>query len=165
MASDHASGATAGLPLPPLPAVLARPRREALDAFLAAGWRPWARPIDLDAERARLLNLDLSEPEIAFVQDGDVAAVAHVETDREGLVTHLEVVGAAPADPVRVAVALLGEPGPPRTGGGADAREWVWGPESGSKAAVAGEPVRVWMCAERAYGDRLWLVATLVRRG
>jgi hypothetical protein len=41
----------------------------------------------------------------------------------------------------------------------------VWGPESGSKADVGGEPVRLWMCAERAYGDRLWLVATLVRRG
>jgi hypothetical protein len=25
--------------------------------------------------------------------------------------------------------------------------------------------VRVWICAERAYGDRLWLVASLVRRG
>jgi hypothetical protein len=29
---------------------------------------------------------------------------------------------------------------------------------------VQGEPVRLWICAERAYGDRLWLVASLVRR-
>jgi hypothetical protein len=153
------------LPLPPLAAVLGAPRRAALDAFLGAGWRPWARPIGLDAEQRRILNVDLSEPEVALERDGQVAAVAHVETDRAGVVTHLEVVGAEPADPVRIAVALLGSTGPPRVGGGADAREWVWGPESGSKAAVGGEPVRLWMCAERAYGDRLWLVATLVRRG
>jgi hypothetical protein len=172
------------LPLPPLAAVLGAPRRAALDAFLGAGWRPWALPIGLDAERRRLLNIDLSEPEVSLERDGEVAAVAHVETDREGVVTHLEVVGAAPADPVRIAVALLapqgapgkergfaastdlgGSLGPPRVGGGPDAREWVWGPESGSKADVGGEPVRLWMCAERAYGDRLWLVATLVRRG
>jgi hypothetical protein len=145
--------------------VLARPRREALDAFGGQGWRPWARPIGLDAERRRLLNVDLSEPEVVFERDGDLAAVAHVETDLEGLVTHLEVVGVEPADPIRIALVLLGEVGPPRTGGGADAREWVWGPESGAKAEVAGEPVRLWICAERAYGDRLWLVASLVRRG
>lgn len=152
------------VPLPPLEEVLGRPRRAALDAFAARGWRPWATPIRLDAERRRLLNLDLSEPDVALHRDGDVAAVAHVETDREGAVTHLEVVGAEPADPVGVALALLGEIGPPRTGGGADARTWVWGPESGARATVAGEPVRLWLCAERAYGDRLWLVATLVRR-
>jgi hypothetical protein len=155
------------LPLPPLAAVLGAPRRAALDAFLGAGWRPWVLPLGLDAERRRLLNVDLSEPEVSLERGGAVAAVAHVETDREGVVTHLEVVGAEPADPVRVAVALLGSApvGPPRVGGGAEAREWVWGPESGSKASVGGEPVRLWMCAERAYGDRLWLVATLVRRG
>jgi hypothetical protein len=79
-------------------------------------------------------------------------------------VTHVEVVGAEAADPVGVALALLGEIGPPRTGGDAEARTWVWGPESGARSTVAGEPVRLWMCAERAYGDRLWLVATLVRR-
>ena len=129
------------------------------------GWRPWATPIGLDAERRRLLNVDLTEPDVALHEDEDVAAVAHVEGDREGIVTHVEVVGAAPADPVRVALALLGEAGPPRTGGGAEAREWVWGPESGAKATVGGEPVRLWVCAERAYGDRLWLVATLVLRG
>ncbi len=151
--------------LPPLEAVLGQPRRAALDAFAGQGWRPWATPIGLDAERRRILNVDLSEPEVALHQDGDVAAVAHVETDREGIVTHVEIVGAEPADPVRVAVALLGEVGPPRTGGGAEAREWVWGPESGARKTVAGEPVRLWICAERAYGDRLWLVATLVRRG
>lgn len=159
------TSAGTSLPLPPLGAVLARPRREALDAFGGQGWRPWARPIGLDAERRRLLNVDLSEPEVVFERDGDLAAVAHVETDLEGLVTHLEVVGVEPADPIRIALVLLGEVGPPRTGGGADAREWVWGPESGAKAEVAGEPVRLWICAERAYGDRLWLVASLVRRG
>lgn len=157
---------TAGTPLPPLDAVLARPRREALQAFGGQGWRPYARPIGLDAERRRLLNIDLSEPDVHLEREGDLVAVAHVETDLEGLVTHLEVVGAEPADPIRVALALLGSAaGPPRTGGGADAREWVWGPESGGRAQVAGEPVRLWICAERAYGDRLWLVASLVRRG
>ncbi|HEX9399207.1 MAG TPA: hypothetical protein VF912_03765 [Anaeromyxobacter sp.] len=155
---------SAPLPVPPVEAILAKPRRVALDAFLAAGWRPYARPLGLDAERARLLNIDLSEPDVAYERDGDLAAVAHVETDLEGLVTHVEVVGAEPADPVRIALALLGEVGPPRTGGGADAREWVWGPESGATATAGGEPVRLWMCAERAHGDRLWLVATLVRR-
>lgn len=156
---------TLPLPLPPAAAILGSPRRAALDAFLGAGWRPWVRPADLDAERARLLNVDLSEPEVGLERDGALVAVARVETDREGLVTHLEVVGADPAEPVAVALALLGEIGPPRTGGGADAREWIWGPESGSQATAGGEPVRVWICAERAYGDRLWLVASLVRRG
>ena len=153
------------LPLPPLDALLGNPRRAALDAFLASGWRPYARPIDLDAERARLLNIDLSEPEVGFEKDGGLAGVGRVETDLQGVVTHVEVVGAEPADPVRVALALLGEIGPPAIAGGAEARQWVWGPESGSTATAAGEPVRVWMCAERAYGDRLWLIATLVRRG
>lgn len=152
------------IPLPPLDAILTRPRREALDAFLGAGWRPYVPPPELDAERRRLLNLDLSEPELGYERDGDLAAVAHVETDREGLVTHLEVVGAEPGDPVGVAMALLGEIGPPRTGGGVEAREWIWGPESGSTATVGGEPVRVWVCAERTYGDRLWAMATVVRR-
>ncbi len=161
------SAPPAGTPvaLPPLDAVLGRSRREALLAFGGHGWRPYARPISLDAERRRLLNIDLSEPEVALEREGDLVAVAHVETDLEGLVTHLEVVGAEPADPMRVALALLGEVGPPRTGGGAEAREWIWGPESGADAEVAGEPVRLWLCAERAYGDRLWLVASLVRRG
>ncbi len=150
--------------LPPLEAVLGVPRRAALDAFAGHGWRPWATPIGLDSERRRILNVDLSEPDVALHQDGDVSAVAHVESDLEGTVTHVEVVGVEAADPVRVALALLGEAGPPRTGGGAEARTWVWGPESGARNTVAGEPVRLWMCAERAYGDRLWLVATLVRR-
>ena len=152
------------LPIPPAAAVLGTTRRAALDAFLGAGWRPYARPIDLDAQRARLLNIDLSEPEVAFLKDGALAGVARVETDREGLVTHLEVVGVEPADPVATALALLGEIGPPRTGGSPGAREWVWGPESGSTATAGGEPVRVWIGAEQAYGDRLWLVASLVRR-
>jgi hypothetical protein len=153
------------LPIPPLDAVLLQPRRAALDAFLRAGWRPYATPIGLDAERRRLLNIDLSEPDVAFAREDELAAVAHVEGDHEGLVTHVEVVGVEPADPVRVALAVLGEAAPPRTGGGAEAREWVWGPESGARVAVGGEPVRLWMCAERAYGDRLWLVASLVRHG
>lgn len=153
------------LPLPSLEAVLTRPRREALDAFLGAGWRRYVPPPSLDAERRRLLNVDLSEPELAYEEGGDLVAVAHLEMDREGLVTHLEVVGAEPGDPVGVAVALLGEIGPPRIGGGAEAREWIWGPESGSTATVGGEPVRLWICAERAYGDRLWAIATVVRRG
>jgi hypothetical protein len=155
---------SAPLRVPPAAAVLGKPRRAAIDAFLGAGWRPYARPIGLDAERSRVLNIDLSEPEVAFVADGQLAAVAHVEADREGLVTHLEIVGAEPSDPVRIAVALLGEVGAPKIGGGVEAREWIWGPESGSRATVDGEPVRLWICAERAYGDRLWLVASLVRR-
>ena len=93
--------------------------------------------------------------------------MAHVETDREGLVTNVEIVGAEPADPISVALALAGgdrPPGPPRASGAADARQWVWGPESGARLSVEGEPVRLWMCAERAYGDRLWVIASLVRR-
>ncbi len=39
---------------------------------------------------------------------------------------------------------------PPRTSGGADAREWVWGPETGEEASVGGERVRLWVRAERA---------------
>ena len=153
------------VPVPALDAVLGRPRRASLDAFLGVGWRPYATPIDLDAERRRLLNIDLSDPDVAW-RDGDaLAAVAHVETDRSGVVTHVEIVGAEPADPLRVALALAGEIPPPKTGGGGEAREWVWGPESGARIEVAGEPVRLWMCAERAYGDRLWVVASLVRRG
>jgi hypothetical protein len=153
------------LPVPALDAVLLQPRRGALDAFLRAGWTPYATPIGLDAERRRLLNIDLSEPDVCFRKDGELAAVAHLEADREGLVTLVEVVGAEPADPVRVSLALLGaEAGPPRSGGGVEAREWVWGPESGAAVQVAGEPVRLWLCAERAYGDRLWLVASVVRR-
>ncbi|MGC3997219.1 MAG: hypothetical protein QM767_06775 [Anaeromyxobacter sp.] len=152
------------VPVPPLDALLGQPRRAALDAFARAGWRPWATPISLDAGLRRRLNIDLSEPEVALLRDEALAAVAHLETDREGLVTHVEVVGADPADPVAIALALLGEIGPPRTGGNAQAREWVWGPESGAEAQVAGEPVRLWICAERAYGDRLWLIASLVRR-
>ncbi len=156
---------SAPVPLPPLDAVLLGTRREALDAFLRAGWRPWATPIRLDAERRRLLNLDLSEPDVAYQPDGDIRAVAHVEIDRAGAVTHLEIVGAESADPVAVALALGGAVGAPRVAGGGEAREWVWGPESGARLAIRGEPVRLWICAERAYGDRLWAIATVVRRG
>ena len=153
------------VPVPALDGVLGRPRRAALDAFLGVGWRPYATPIGLDAERRRLLNIDLSDPDVAWYDGGALAAVAHVEADRAGVVTHVEIVGAEPADPLRVALALAGELPSPRTGGGAEAREWVWGPESGARIEVAGEPVRLWMCAERAYGDRLWVVASLVRHG
>ncbi len=153
------------LPIPALSALLLQPRRDALAAFQAVGWRPWSHGAALDAERRRTLNVDLSEPEVAFGAGAAVRAVAHLETDLAGLVTHVEVVASDPAEPARVAAALLGgEPGEPRTGGGAAAREWIWGPESGSEAAVGGEPVRLWICAEQAYGDRLWLVATVVRR-
>ena len=153
------------LPLPPLSALLLQTRRDALAAFQARGWGPWTRPGGLDAERRRALNIDLSEPEVALGAGAAVRAVANLETDREGLVTHLELVSTDPAEPGRVAAALLGgEPGEPRTGGGAAAREWIWGPESGSSAAVAGEPVRLWICAEQAYGDRLWVIASVVRR-
>jgi hypothetical protein len=153
------------LPLPPLQEVLGLTRREALDAFARRGWQPWATPIDLDAERRRVLNVDLSEPEVALHRGADVAAVAHVETDRAGRVTHLEVVTAEPVAPQAVAATLLGaDAGEPRVGGGAEAREWVWGPESDLEIAIAGEPVRLWTCAERAYGDRLWMIASLVRR-
>ena len=147
-----------------LSAVLLQSRRDALGAFQALGWRTWEHPA-LDAERRRTLNLDLSEPEVALGAGAAVRGVARVETDREGLVTSLEVVATEPLEPSRAASALLGaEHGEPRTGGGTAAREWIWGPESGSTAAVAGEPVRVWVCAEQAYGDRLWLIATVVRR-
>lgn len=153
------------LPLPPLSTLLLKHRRDALAAFQGLGWRPWAHPAGMDAERRRALNLDLFDPELSFGAGAAVRAVAHLETDREGLVTNVEVVGSEPAEPSRVAAALLGgEPGEPRTGGGAAAREWIWGPESGSDAAVEGEPVRVWICAEQAYGDRLWLMASVVRR-
>jgi hypothetical protein len=153
------------VPFPPLDAVLVQPRRAALDAFGASGWKPHATPLDLDAERRRVLNLDLGDPDLSFHREGELVAVATLECDREGLVTHVEVVGTEPSDPIPLAMALLGSAaGPPRAGGGGEAREWVFGPESGSRAEVAGERVRLWICAERAYGDRLWLVASVVRR-
>ncbi|HVI93547.1 MAG TPA: hypothetical protein VM753_06045 [Anaeromyxobacter sp.] len=160
------TGASRSLPfaLPRLDAVLLRTRAEALAALRAAGWRPWVIPIGLDAERRRLLNVDLTEPDVACGKEPDVVAVAHVEADRAGRVTLLEVTAAVPASPEDVAAALLGDPGPSRVGGGAEAREWVWGPETGGGGEVAGEPVRLWICAERAYGDRLWAVASIVRR-
>jgi hypothetical protein len=153
------------LPLPTLAELLLRPRREALAAFTARGWRPWSDPVSLDAERRRLLNVDLSEPEVAFTAGEAVLAVARVEADLAGLVTLVELVAAEPARPALVAARLLAvAPGEPRTGGDAVAREWVWGPESGSTATVDGEPVRLWICAEQSYGDRLWLTASVVRR-
>jgi hypothetical protein len=153
---------SAALALPPLGALLLRPRRDALDAFRAAGWRPWAVPFDLDAEQRRKLNLDLAEPEVSLGGSAGPLAVAHVEADREGLVTLVEITTAEPGDPGAAARALLGAAGEPIVRGDATAREWVWGPESGAR--VAGEPVRLWIAAEQAYGDRLWIVLSVVRR-
>jgi hypothetical protein len=155
---------SAPLPLPALAALLLQPRRDVLSAFLALGWRHWAIPFDLDAERRRALNLDLADPEVSFGDGGAPRAVAHVETDRDGLVTLVEITTAEPADPAAVARALLGVAGDPAVHGDAAAREWVWGPESGSGAQIAGEPVRLWIAAEQAYGDRLWINLSVVRR-
>jgi hypothetical protein len=155
---------SAELRLPPLGGLLLRTRRDALDAFKAAGWRPWAIPFDLDAERRRALNLDLAEPEVALGGSPGPLAVAHVEADREGLVTLVEITTAEPGDPGSVARALLGATGEPLVRGNAAAREWVWGPESGSAIQVEGEPVRLWIAAEQAYGDRLWIMLSVVRR-
>lgn len=155
---------SAELRLPPLGGLLLRTRRDALDAFQAAGWRPWAIPFDLDAERRRTLNLDLAEPEVALAGSAGPLAVAHLEADREGLVTLVEITTAEPGDPGSVARALLGATGEPLVRGNATAREWVWGPESGSAIQVEGEPVRLWIAAEQAYGDRLWIMLSVVRR-
>jgi hypothetical protein len=152
------------LPLPALDALLLRPKRDAIAALLAIGWRPWTMPFDLDAERRRTLNLDLAEPDVSLGAGSDLAAVAHVETDRDGLVALVEITTAEPSDPVAVAQALLGAPGDPSVHGGAVAREWVWDPSSGSSAQVSGEPVRLWIAAEQAYGDRLWINLSVVRR-
>ena len=153
------------LPLPALASVLLQPRREALAAFHALGWRPWSHPLGLDAERRRTLNIDLTEPEVALLDGDAVRAVAHVEIDLNGQVMLVEVVATDPAEPARLAAALLpGVAGEPRTSGAAAARQWVWGPESGSTAEVDGEPVRLWICAEQAYGDRTWLSASVVHR-
>ncbi|HTT70603.1 MAG TPA: hypothetical protein VMG32_05225 [Anaeromyxobacteraceae bacterium] len=151
--------------LPPLEEVLGQSRAAALAALGRAGWRPYATPIGLDAERRRVLNIDLTEPEVAW-QDGDeLVAVAHLEADRAGRVTLLELSGAAPVRPETLARALLPSPGEPRLSGGEDARVWVWGPETGGAGLVQGEPVRLWACAERAYGDRLWATVSLVLKG
>lgn len=155
---------SADLRLPPLAALILRPRRDALAAFLATGWRPWATPFDLDAERRRALNLDLAEPEVSLGDGTSIQAVAHVEADRDGLVTLVEITTAEPGDPSAVARALLGDPGEPRVRGDATAREWVWGPESGRAATIEGEPVRLWIAAEQPHGDRLWIVLSVVRR-
>ena len=151
--------------LPPLDGLLLRGRAEALEALTQAGWRPFAIPISLDAERRRLLNIDLSEPDAAWHADGEFLAVTHLETDRAGRVALVEVTAAVPVPPEQLAAAWLSGAGEPRLSGGAEARQWVWGPESGSAATVGGEPVRLWACTERAYGDRLWAVASVVRRG
>ena len=152
-------------PVPTADAALLRTRAEALAAFTAAGWRPYVTPIHLDAERRRLLNVDLTEPEVAFQVGGELLAVAHLETDRAGLVTLVEITAATAVPPERVAEAFLPAAGEPRVGGDAEARQWVWGPEAGGGVTLRGEPVRLWICAERAYGDRLWAVLSVVRRG
>jgi hypothetical protein len=151
--------------LPPLDAVLLCRRGAALAALADAGWKPYATPITLDAERRRLLNVDLTEPDVAWGEEAEVLAVAHLESDRAGEVTHLEITAAAPVSPEVLADALFEAPGAPKLGGGADAREWIWGPEAASGGSVQGVPVRLWVCLERAYGDRLWAIASVVRRG
>ena len=151
--------------LPPLDAMLLRRRADALAALAQAGWKAWVTPITLDAERRRLLNVDLTEPDVAWHEHGDILAVAHLEADRAGEVTHLEITGATPVPAEAVAAALFQDPGEPRVSGDADARQWVWGPEAGSGGEVRDVPVRLWVGAERAYGDRLWAVVTVVRRG
>jgi hypothetical protein len=151
--------------LPPLDAVLLCRSATALAALADAGWKPYATPITLDAERRRLLNVDLTEPDVAWDEGGEILAVAHLEADRAGDVTHLEITAAAAVRPEALAEALFEAPGSPRLGGGAGAREWIWGPEAGSGGSVAGVPVRLWVCLERAYGDRLWAIASVVRRG
>jgi hypothetical protein len=166
MTSRPGAASALPFPLPGLHEVLLRPRAEALAALRAAGWRPWATPITLDAELRRKLNVDLTEPELAAHDaEGALAAVVHVETDRAGLVTHLELTAADAIAPEALAAVLLPGLGAPRVSGGGDAREWVWGPEGENGATLGGEPVRLWACAERAYGDRLWAIATVVRRG
>jgi len=161
-------GAVTGqpLPLPPLAAVLLRRRAEALSALAGAGWRPWARPIDLDSIRKRLLNVDLGEPDVFLPAAGaGVLAVARLETDRAGEVVLWEITAAVPVEARALADSLFPPAGEPRRGGGPEAREWVWGPEAGNGPQVGGEPVRLWVCAEQAYGDRLWAVASVVRHG
>jgi hypothetical protein len=157
-------GAGPRVPLPILGTLLLRPREEALAALTAVGWRPWKEPRGLDAERRRTLNLDLSEPDLLLPGDGAPRAVARVETDRDGLVVLLEVTTAEPGDPAGVAIALLGLAGEPRVRGDAAAREWVWGAEAGGDLRIAEEPVRLWISAEQSYGDRLWIMASVVRR-
>jgi hypothetical protein len=152
-------------PVPPLDTVLLRSRAEAMAALIQAGWRPWATPITLDAERRRLLNVDLTEPDVAFHVGGELTAVAHVETDLAGRVTVLELTASTPVRPEALAAALVPAAGEARVQGGTAAREWVWGPEAGGAGEVGGEPVRLWVCQERAYGDRLWAIASIVRRG
>ena len=154
------------LPLPPLGAVLLRQRAEALSALAGAGWRPWARPIDLDSTRRRLLNVDLGEPDVSLpAPGGGVLAVSRLEADRGGEVVLWEITAAVPVEAGALAALLVPGAGQPRTGGGPEAREWIWGPEADSGVEVRGEPVRLWVCAERAYGDRLWAVASVVRHG
>jgi hypothetical protein len=73
------------VPLPPPAAVLLRSRAEAMAGLAAIGWRPWLPPAGFDAERRRLLNADLSEPDVMLPDgQGGVLAVARVETDPAG---------------------------------------------------------------------------------
>lgn len=155
---------TLPFPLVPAAAVLLSSRAESLAALERAGWTPRPPADVLDAERRRLLNLDLGDADAAFSAQGDVVAVARLETDRAGLVTLVEITAALPVSAEDVAATLLPDAGEPRVGGDVQAREWVWGPETGATSGVSGEPVRLWICAERAYGDRLWAVLSVVRR-
>jgi hypothetical protein len=77
----------------------------------------------------------------------------------------LEVTAAVPVPAQALASGLFPDAGGPRVEGDAAARVWIWGPEVDSGLEVGGEPVRLWVCAEQAYGDRLWAVLSVVRRG
>ena len=109
--------------LPPLEAMLLRPRAEALAALRRCGWRPWVTPDHLDAERQRILDVDLTRPDVAFGEGSLVEAAAHVETDGAGLVVLLELTATTPVPADHLAAVLLSEPGSPRVGGNLKARE------------------------------------------
>ena len=158
----------AGRPMsPPVPLPAAHagcsavaPRRARRVPRRRAG-APYATPIGLDAERRRLLNIDLSEPEVALPA-GRRYRRGRARRDRPRGRSSPTSRWSPPSRPIPSPSRsrCSARAGPPRTGGGVEAREWIWGPESGPRATVAGEPVRLWVCAERAYGDRLWLVAS-----
>ena len=151
------------LPVPTLDAILLVPRRAALDtrSSAPAGCRGRLPSASTPGSAGSSTWISPS-PKSASAETGDVVAVAHVEVDRDGHVTVVEVVGAEPADPMRVSLALLGA-------GAAASHRRRRGRASGCGAPSRrddgdqGEAVRLWMCAERAYGDRLWLVASVRR--
>jgi hypothetical protein len=165
----YTGGVSVPFALPARDGFLLQRRDAARAAFIQLGWRLYATPITEDAERRRLLNIDLTEPDLAWWRmgpdgAGEMIAVASFEADLRGEVTHLELTAVEPVEPQRLADQLIAGAGEPKVSGGAEAREWVWGPESGSAVRSGNEPLRLWVCAERAYGDRLWAVLSVVRR-